>query len=168
MRYGDVLSFSLSGLSKVAGLPQLKLGWIAAAGPGADEAVRRLELIADTYLSVSTPVQLAAPAILASRAIFQNAVRERLAINRASLAAARPRGAPWDILRSEGGWSEVLSVPRSRSEEDWALALLDGGVLAHPGYFFDFPSGAHLVLSLLPEPAAFAHGVVILSRILSA
>jgi len=168
VRYGDVLSFSLSGLSKVAGLPQLKLGWIAAAGPGADEAVRRLELIADTYLSVSTPVQLAAPAILASRAIFQNAVRERLAINRASLAAARPRGAPWDILRSEGGWSEVLSVPRSRSEEDWALALLDGGVLAHPGYFFDFPSGAHLVLSLLPEPAAFAHGVVILSRILSA
>ena len=168
VRYGDVLSFSLSGLSKVAGLPQLKLGWIAAAGPGADEAVRRLELIADTYLSVSTPVQLVAPAILASRGIFQSAVRERLAINRASLAAARPPRAPWDVLRSEGGWGEVLSVPRSRSEEEWGLTLLEAGVLVHPGYFFDFPSGAHLVLSLLPEPAIFSQGIAILSRILSA
>jgi aspartate/methionine/tyrosine aminotransferase len=168
VRYGDVLSFSLSGLSKVAGLPQLKLGWIAAAGPGADEAVRRLELIADTYLSVAAPVQLAAPAILASRGAFQGALRQRLAINRASLAAARLQGAPWDVLRSEGGWSEVVSVPRSRTEEEWALALLEAGVLVHPGYFFDFPSGAHLVLSLLPEPAAFSRGIAILSRVLGA
>jgi alanine-synthesizing transaminase len=168
VRYGDVPAFSLSGLSKVAGVPQLKLGWIAAGGPGADEAVRRLELIADTYLSVSTPVQLAAPAILASRGVFQSAVRERLAVNRAALAAVRRPGAPWDVLRSEGGWSEVISVPRSRTEEDWALALLEAGVLVHPGYFFDFPSGAHLVLSLLPEPAVFAEGIAILSRVLSA
>ena len=168
VRYGDVLSFSLSGLSKVAGLPQLKLGWIAAAGPGADEAVRRLELIADTYLSVSTPVQLVAPELFASRGIFQRAVRERLAINRAALAAAHAQGAPWDVLRSEGGWSEVLSVPRSRSEEEWALALLESGVLVHPGYFFDFPSGAHLVVSLLPERAAFGQGVAVLARVLGA
>jgi alanine-synthesizing transaminase len=167
-RYDDVLAFALSGLSKVAGLPQLKLGWIAAAGPGADEAVRRLELIADTYLSVSSPVQLAAPELIAGRDTFQAAVQERLARNRAALAAARPAGAPWNVLRAEGGWSEVLSVPRSRSEEEWALALLDAGVLVHPGYFFDFPSGAHLVLSLLPEPAAFAEAAAILTRVLAA
>jgi alanine-synthesizing transaminase len=166
-RYDDVLSFTLSGLSKVAGLPQLKLAWIAASGPDADEALRRLDLIADTYLSVSTPVQVAAPQLLASRGVFQLAVRERLAINRAALADVRGRGAPWDVLGAEGGWSEVLSVPRSRTEEEWALALLDGGVLVHPGYFFDFAAGAHLVISLLPEPAAFASAVRILARILS-
>jgi alanine-synthesizing transaminase len=166
--YGDVLSFSLSGLSKVAGLPQLKLGWIAAGGPGAEDALRRLELIADTYLSVNTPVQLAAPRLLSGRGAFQRAVRERLARNRAALAAARAPSDPWDVLRAEGGWSEVLSIPRSRTEEEWALALLDAGVLVHPGYFFDFPSGAHLVLSLLPEAAAFDRGVEILARTLRA
>jgi alanine-synthesizing transaminase len=166
--YDDVPSFSLSGLSKVAGLPQLKLGWIAAGGPGADEAVRRLELIADTYLSVSTPVQIAAPELLAVRGPFQRALQARLTENRAALAAARGPGAPWDVLRSEGGWSQVLSVPRSRSEEEWALALLEAGVLVHPGYFFDFPAGAHLVVSLLPEPAQFARAAAILARVLSA
>jgi aspartate/methionine/tyrosine aminotransferase len=166
--YGDALAFSLSGLSKVAGLPQLKLAWIAAAGPGAEGALARLELIADTYLSVATPVQLAAPELLAGRGVFQRAVRDRLRENRAALAAARPPQANWDVLRSEGGWSEVLSVPRSRGEEEWALALLDAGVLVHPGYFFDFPSGAHLVLSLLVPPAEFARGVRILAGVLGA
>jgi len=165
--YDDVLAFSLSGLSKVAGLPQLKLGWIAAGGPGADEAVRRLELIADTYLSVSTPVQLAAPDLLAARGPFQKAMQVRLAANRAALAAARSPAAAWDVLRSEGGWSQVLSVPRSRGEEEWALALLEAGVLVHPGYFFDFPAGAHLVVSLLPEPAQFARAAAILARVLA-
>jgi aspartate/methionine/tyrosine aminotransferase len=166
--YGDVLAFSLSGLSKVAGLPQLKLAWIATGGPGASEALRRLELIADTYLSVGTPVQLAAPGLLAGRSAFQAAVRGRLAHNRAALAAVHAPGDPWDVLRAEGGWSQVLSVPRSRTEEEWALLLLDAGVLVHPGYFFDFPSGAHLVLSLLPEPAAFLQGVEIVARTLRA
>jgi len=166
--YHDVLSFSLSGLSKVAGLPQLKLAWIAAGGPGSREALERLELIADTYLSVSTPVQLAAPDLLARREVFQRPARERLARNRAVLAAARAAGDPWDILRAEGGWSEVLAIPRTRTEEEWALSLLDAGVLVHPGYFFDFPSGAHLVLSLLPEPSRFARGVEILARTLGA
>lgn len=166
--YDDVLAFSLSGLSKVAGLPQLKLAWIAAGGPGADEALRRLELIADTYLSVSTPVQLAAPELLGSRHLFQRAVQARLATNRAALAAARAPGDPWDVLRSEGGWSKVLSIPRTRTEEEWALLLLEAGVLVHPGYFFDFPAGAHLVLSLLPEPAVFARGVDVLARVLRA
>jgi alanine-synthesizing transaminase len=161
--YDDVLSFSLSGLSKVAGLPQLKLGWIAAGGPGAGDALVRLELIADTYLSVSTPVQLAAPALLQGRHLFQRAANQRLQHNRRALRAVRPADAPWEILSSEGGWSEVLSVPRFRSEEDWALALLDAGVLVHPGYFFDFPSGSHLVISLLPRPDDFAKGIAILA-----
>ena len=164
--YDDVLAFSLSGLSKVAGLPQLKLAWIAAGGPGAGDALARLELIADTYLSVSTPVQLAAPGLIASRGPFQRAVRDRLAANRAALAAARAPGDPWDVLRSEGGWSAVLSVPRTRTEEEWALLLLEAGVLVHPGYFFDFPAGSHLVVSLLPEPEAFARGAGILARVL--
>jgi aspartate/methionine/tyrosine aminotransferase len=123
-------------------------------------------LIADTYLSVSTPVQLAAPRLLQGRHEFQRALNSRLARNRAALAP--PAGAPWSALRSEGGWSAVLSVPRSRSEEEWALALLDAGVLAHPGYFFDFTSGAHLVVSLLPEPAEFARGAAILAHTLAA
>jgi alanine-synthesizing transaminase len=160
--HDDVLSFALSGLSKVAGLPQLKLGWLVASGPGWEESVRRLELIADTYLSVSTPVQLAAPDLLARRHGFQRALNSRLAQNRAALAAARPSDAPWDVLRAEGGWSAILSVPRSRSEEEWALALLEAGALVHPGYFFDFPSGAHLVISLLPDPQQFARGAAIL------
>jgi alanine-synthesizing transaminase len=162
----EALTFSLSGLSKVCGLPQLKLGWIVAGGPGAEEELRRLELIADTYLSVSTPVQLAAPELLAARHGFQQALNSRLAQNRRTLQEARGPHAPWDVLRSEGGWSAVLSVPRSRSEEQWALALLEAGVLVHPGYFFDFPSGAQLVVSLLPEPAEFARGAALLAATL--
>ena len=166
--WDDVLSFALSGLSKVCGLPQLKLGWLVASGPGWNEAVRRLELIADTYLSVGSPVQLAAPDLLASRHEFQRALNARLAQNRAVLERARGPGAAWDVLRSEGGWSAVLSIPRTRSEEEWALSLLQAGVLVHPGYFFDFPAGAHLVVSLLPEPGAFAQGVELLARALDA
>jgi alanine-synthesizing transaminase len=159
--HDDVLSFALSGLSKVAGLPQLKLSWCAVSGPvaEADRAVAQLELIADTFLSVGSPVQHAAAALLESRHSFQRALRERLERNLRALHAARPDGAPWDVLPAEGGWSAILSVPRARSEEAWALALLEAGVLAHPGYFFDFPSGAHLVLSLLPEEAIFAEAV---------
>ncbi|TMA26773.1 MAG: pyridoxal phosphate-dependent aminotransferase [Deltaproteobacteria bacterium] len=163
-----VLTFTLSGLSKVAGLPQLKLAWCAVSGPGAEAALHKLELIADTYLSVNTPVQVAARDLLETRHSFQRALRSRLAANRAALQGARRPDASWDVLGSEGGWSAILSVPRSRSEEEWALALLEAGALAHPGYFFDFPpgSGAHLVVSLLPEPAEFARGVQILARTL--
>lgn len=162
--HDGVLSFALSGLSKVAGLPQLKLGWIVATGPGSREMLERLDLIADTYLSVSTPVQLAARRLLEGRGVFQQALNSRLARNRAALTP--PGGAPWDVLRSEGGWSAVLSVPRSRSEEEWALALLEAGVLVHPGYFFDFTAGAHLVVSLLPEPSEFARGIASLRSVL--
>ena len=164
--FDDVLSFTLSGLSKVAGLPQLKLGWCVASGPGADLALQRLELIADTYLSLATPVQVGAGALLATRHGFQTALRERLARNRAALLAARRPGAAWDVLAAEGGWSAVLAVPRARSEEEWALALLEAGVLVHPGYFFDFPSGAHLVVSLLPAPDELDRGLRALVAVL--
>lgn len=165
--YDDVLAFSLSGLSKAAGLPQLKLGWCIAGGPGADEALQGLELIADTYLSVGTPVQLAAAELLEMRHGIQQALNSLLARNRAALLAARAPDAPWDVRRSEGGWSAILSVPKKHSEEEWALRLLDAGVLVHPGYFFDFPSSAHLVVSLLQMPEEFARGAEILARVLS-
>lgn len=164
--FDDVLSFSLSGLSKVAGLPQLKLGWCIAAGPGSNEALGRLELIADTFLSVSTPVQLAAADLLETRHGFQRALNSMLAQNRAALLQARGPAAPWDVLRCEGGWSAILAVPRARTEEEWALALLEAGVLVHPGYFFDFASGAFLVVSLLQESTAFARGAKIIAAVL--
>jgi len=168
--HGDVLSFALSGLSKVCGLPQLKLGWCAVAGPldEVTKAVQRLELIADTYLSVATPVQLAAGQLLRSRHDFQRRVLDRVRDNRAALLRARSPEAAWDVLPAEAGWSAVLSVPRSRSEEDWALALLEAGVLVHPGYFFDFPTGAHLVVSLLPPEGDFARAARIVSDVLGA
>jgi alanine-synthesizing transaminase len=159
-------AFALSGLSKLAGLPQLKLGWIAASGPRWRESVARLELIADTYLSVSAPVQLAAPQLLAGRQVFQRALKTRLTNNRALLHAARPADASWDVLASEGGWSAILRVPQARPEEELALDLLDAGVLVHPGYFFDFPSGAHLIISLLVAPSDLARGLAILRSVL--
>jgi hypothetical protein len=156
------LTFSLGGLSKGCGLPQLKLGWIAAAGPPAraEAALARLELIADTYLSVGTPVQLAAPRLLDLGRGVRAAIAARVAGNRAHLRAALPAASPCTLLPSEGGWSAILRVPATRSDEDWAAALLSGdGVLVHPGYFFDMRGGAFLVLSLLPHPDAFREGV---------
>lgn len=153
------LTFSMSGLSKIAGLPQMKLGWIAAQGPGYEAALDRLELIADTYLSVATPVQLALPKLLEAsekiRAQIIDRTRTNLARLRSSLAgsAAQP-------LNTEGGWSAILQVPRARSEEQWTLALLsEHGVLVQPGFFFDFESEAYLVLSLLTPFKEFEAGV---------
>ena len=165
--HDDVLAFSLSGLSKACGLPQLKLGWCVASGPPAEVelALQRLELIADTYLSVATPVQHAAAELLETRHSFQAQLRVRLGRNRTALARARGPLARWDPLRSEGGWSAILSVPRERSEEQWALALLDQGVLVHPGYFFDLP-GAQLVVSLISPEEAFASAAAILANTL--
>jgi len=162
--YEDVLAFSLSGLSKVAGLPQLKLGWMAAAGPGADDAIGRLELIADTYLSVGTPVQCAAAQLLSAGASVQAQIRERTSTN---LAFAREllEGSAANLLRVEGGWYVTLQVPRIRSEEEWVLELLEqADVLVQPGFFYDFESEAYLVVSLLTEPDTFRDG---LSRVRS-
>jgi alanine-synthesizing transaminase len=155
------LTFSLGGLSKSVGLPQLKLAWIAVAGPAAerDEALARLEVVADTYLSVSTPVQLAAPALLARTDDLQRPIAERVCANVGRLRQL-VAGSAATLLDLEGGWSAVLRVPAIRPDEQWALTLLErDGVLVHPGFFFDFAQDAHLVLSTLAEPAVFEEGV---------
>jgi alanine-synthesizing transaminase len=153
------LTFTMSGLSKIAGLPQMKLGWIVVEGEGAAEAMERLELIADTYLSVATPVQIALPDLLA----LSRDVREQiLGRTRANLDMLRAisAGTPFSVLNVEGGWSAILQVPRIRTEQEWALHLLgERGVLVQPGYFFDFESEAFLVVSLLTLPAVFEEGI---------
>ena len=158
----EVLTFCLSGLSKIAGLPQMKLGWIAVGGPagGRREAFERLELIADTYLSAGTPVQWAASALLASRGQVQGQLLARVRENRAFLAGQIGPASPWDLLAAEGGWYAILEAPKIHSEEEWVLSLLEaGGVLAQPGFFFDFEREAFLVLSLLTRPEMFQEGV---------
>jgi len=127
-----------------------------------------LELIADTYLSVATPVQLALPRLLEVSGRILQEIRQRTAVNLSRLRAAI-HGSPATLLRLEGGWYAVLQVPRTRTEEEWTLKLLDEcGVLVQPGFFFDFESEAYLVLSLLPEPATFAEGVSRLLRVAAA
>jgi aspartate/methionine/tyrosine aminotransferase len=153
------LAFHLSGMSKVCGLPQLKAAWIAAAGPEArvTAALERLEIVADAYLSVSGPAQLALPRLLAARERFLAPLRARLASNRVALAAIR--GAPLDVLASAGGWTAVLRVGETVDEEALCLALLERSVVVQPGFFYDFERSGHLVLSLLPVPEAFAEGL---------
>jgi aspartate/methionine/tyrosine aminotransferase len=153
------LTFSMSGLSKVAGLPQMKLGWIVASGPQCARAVDALELIADTYLSVGSPVQVALPRLLQCTETIREQIAVRTSTNREHLTVALA-GSPANLLTSERGWSAVVQVPRTRSEEEWCLTLLrDHDVLVQPGFFFDFETEAFLVLSLLTEPAIFEEGV---------
>jgi alanine-synthesizing transaminase len=156
-----VRNFVLSGLSKVCGMPQMKLGWIVVGGPGVarDEALRGLEWIADLFLSVSTPVQVALPTLLAARGTFQRRVRERLAVNLTRFDGLIARRPELGVLAAEGGWGAVLRVPRQRSEEEWALGLLARGVVVHPGHFYDIAGEGYLVLSLIPEPDLFAAGL---------
>jgi len=155
----SVLTFSMSGLSKIAGLPQMKLGWIVASGPDHEAALDGLEWIADTYLSVSTMVQLALPRILSASAPVQEQIRIQTAANLQHLLKCTP-GSACRCLTIEGGWYAVLEVPRIRTEEDWVLQLLaEKDVLVQPGFFYDFESEAFLVLSLLTPPAIFAEGL---------
>ena len=156
----SVLTFSMSGLSKIAGLPQMKLGWIVASGPDHFAALNGLEWIADTYLSVSTPVQLALPRILTAAAPVQEQIRAQTASNLQHLRKNLLAASPCRCLTVEGGWYAVLEVPRIRTEEDWVLQLLaEKDVLVQPGFFYDFESEAFLVLSLLTPPAIFAEGL---------
>ena len=158
----EVLTFSLSGLSKLVGLPQLKLGWIVAGGPQADrlKAVQHLELIADTYLSVGTPVQWAAASLLALREPMQAQILERVRGNLAYLRSQIGPASPWRLLDPEGGWYAVIQAPRIHSEEEWVLTLLrEDDVLVQPGFFFDFPTEAFLIVSLLAKPEFFREGV---------
>ena len=163
----ETLTFSLSGLSKIAGLPQLKLGWMVTSGPEElrGGALDRLELIADTYLSVGTPVQWAAPLLLASRGYIQSQIMDRVSGNMAFLRSQIGPASPWRVLAVEGGWYATIQAPRIRSEEDWVLSILaEDQVLVQPGFFFDFETEAFLVVSLLTQPAIFREGI---HRILS-
>ena len=156
------LVFSLGGLSKSIGLPQVKLGWIAVAGPEPDVtlALGRLEVACDAYLSVSTPVQAAAAELFDRGAAVRAQIQERIAANYRRVIECAASALSCRVLPSEGGWSAVLQVPSRGSEEDLVLDLLDrADVLVHPGYFFDFPRESFLVISLLPRPAEFSDGV---------
>jgi hypothetical protein len=157
----DVLSFSLSGLSKVSGLPQMKLGWIVVSGPAEQrtEAYSRLELIADTYLSVGTPVQLAAATLIEARHAVQEQIRTRTSKNLA-LLRERLQSTAFGLLDVEGGWYAILQAPKLRSEEEWVLELLGReNVLVQPGFFYDFDREAFLVLSLLTPENVFEEGL---------
>ncbi len=154
----DVLTFVLGGLSKAVGLPQLKLGWMVVTGPDSvvEKALARLELICDTYLSVGTPVQHAAANLLKAGASITDQIAERVRGNYGCLARLSESYPAVTLLPTEGGWYAVLQVPGVRSEEDLVLDILEHDrVLVQPGYFFDFPHEAFLVVSLLPEPAVF-------------
>jgi len=155
------LVFVLDGLSKQAGLPQWKVSWICANGPARTlaEARWRLELIADTYLSVATPTQLALPRMLSLSAPVREAIHARLQRNLAQLTAAVSRCPGVSLLDVEGGFYATLRVPNVQSEEAWILELLTrDSVYVHPGYFFDFASEAYLVVSLLTPEATFDEG----------
>ncbi|HEX4002921.1 MAG TPA: pyridoxal phosphate-dependent aminotransferase [Candidatus Acidoferrales bacterium] len=155
------LTFVLSGLSKIAALPQMKLAWIAASGPAAvvRESIARLEVIADTYLSLNTPLQRALPALLGEREGMQRQIRERTERNLEELDAQLARQKSVSRLEVEGGWYAVLRVPAVQSDEELAIRLLEErGVLAHPGHFYDFAEQGYLVISLLTPGEEFRAG----------
>jgi alanine-synthesizing transaminase len=154
-----VLSFTLGGASKALGLPQIKVAWMLVDGPRVmrDEALAGLELIADTFLSVGTPVQTALPDLFGRAAVVRRAIQNRLARNMTRAREVARRYASCDLLTVEGGWSAVIRVPAVRGEEALAIDLLRREhILVHPGYFFDFPHEAFLVVSLLPPEDTFS------------
>lgn len=156
----DVLSVSLNGLSKIAGMPQVKLGWIVLNGPPKQRGFvsQNLELILDTYLSVGTPVQRALPELFSVGEKFQEKIKARCRENVSTLKNTL-RNSSAHLLSIEGGWSAIVQLPRTRTEEEWVLHLLEKyQTVVQPGYFFDMPSEAYVVVSLLTEPAAFREG----------
>ena len=162
MAFQDGLTFVLGGLSKSIGLPQVKLGWIGVGGQAAvvADAMDRLETICDAYLSVSTPVQIAAPELLRTGAPLRAQIQDRIRGNYATLCGKTATNAACSVLPAEGGWYGVVQVPATTSEEVFVVRLLESrGVLLHPGYFFDFEREAFMVISLLPEPDGFASGI---------
>jgi len=158
----DCLCVALGGLSKSAGLPQLKLAWMVINGPPAavEAALEALDYVADAYLSVSTPVAVAAPELIARGATVAAAIRERCRRNLETLHGLAATVPAVSVLAPAGGWSVVLRVPTVSDEETLAVRLLERrGVGVFPGYFFDFAAEGHLVLSLLPPEATFTEGV---------
>lgn len=158
----DSLTFTLSGISKICGLPQMKVAWLAVSGAAQlkSQAAERLEVIADTYLSLNAPAQLALPALLATRQAFQQQLLSRVHANLAELdqqLAAQPL---CRRLHVEGGWNAVLQVPVTGSDEELALRLLQSaGVYAHPGHFYDFASNGSFVVSLIGATESFSKGI---------
>jgi hypothetical protein len=155
------LTFTLSGLSKISLLPQMKLGWIVVSGPDAlvKVAMQRLEVIGDTYLSPSTPGQVALAEMLAMRGSLQPQMRQRICSNLGFLDMLFPKGGSVERLKREGGWYAVLRVPATGSDEDLVIELLEGcDVLVHPGHFFDFPRDGFLVVSLIVREPEFQEG----------
>ncbi len=162
------LVFSLGGLSKLAALPQFKVGWMVLGGSKerVEPALESLALIADTWLSLSTPSALALEGLLAAGESSRAAIIERIRANYRSLLASVPADSPISVPRVEAGWYAPIRLPGVLDDEHWALHLLaDHGVLVHPGHFYDFPHGTHVVISLLVEEQTFEQGI---RRLLSA
>jgi len=159
---GDVLTFTLSGLSKVVALPQMKVAWAVTSGPFdvAKEAMGRLEVIADTYLSMNAPIQWAVPALLQQRKEIQRQLLERVRKNLAELDRQLAGQKACERLNVDGGWYAVLRVPVTRSDEELAIELVrEKAVVVHPGHFYDFPSDGYLVLSLITGEEEFGEGI---------
>src|SRR5580704_272639 len=155
----DALTFTLSGLSKISALPQMKVAWVATSGPSAEaaEATARLEVIADTYLSMNAPIQSAMPALLGQRKNIQRQLLERVHANLAELDRQLAQQKNCQRLSVDGGWYAVLRVPVTRSDEDLAIELVrEKSVMVHPGHFYDFPSDGYLVLSLITKEEEFS------------
>jgi alanine-synthesizing transaminase len=161
-----VLTFVLSGLSKIAGLPQMKAAWIVCLGPEPEcrPAEDRLEFIADTFLSVNAPIQCAIPQWLEGREGIQRQILDRVTGNLAVLDRMLEQQSM--IVRQvvEGGWYAVLRIPALRHDEETAIHLLQSGVSVHPGYFFGLPPSGWLVVSLLTEPSSFSTGISVLEK----
>ncbi len=158
----EVLTFTLSGLSKISCLPQMKVAWIAVSGPQTlkRDALARLEVIADTYLSMNAPVQLAVPTMLEERHSIQHQLMQRIRLNLQELDSQLAGQKLCHRLKIEGGWYAILRVPATGSDEDLAIALLQRtGVLAQPGHFYDCPAEGHLVLSLITPLEIFGTGI---------
>ena len=158
----EVLTFTLSGLSKISALPQMKVAWVVSSGPEAEapEAMARLEVIADTYLSMNAPMQWAVPVLLEQRKNIQPQLMARVRANLTELDRQLAEQQACQRRLVEGGWNAVLRVPVTRSDEDLAIALVqEENVLAHPGHFYDFPSDGYLVLSLITPEAEFREGI---------
>jgi len=166
----DVLTFTLSGLSKISGLPQMKLAWIVTSGPDeqVSAALGRLEVVADTYLSLNAPIQLAAPLLLEQRRNIQPLLLDRVRANLEELDRGLVKQKSCQRLQVEGGWYAVLRVPVTQSDEDLVIDILRKvSVLVHPGHFYDFSSDGYLVLSLITPPERFRQGVGGLLQVLN-
>ena len=156
------LTFTLSGLSKISGLPQMKFAWFATSGPEVlrIQAFDRLEVIADTYLSMNAPIQLAASEFLEQRHSFQTQLMSRVRRNLAELDLQLSAEKSCSRLEIEGGWYAVIRIPATRSDTDFAIELLDTkDVYVHPGHFYDFPSDGYLIVSLITPEQDFAEGI---------